>query len=87
MEFELFVFLVIILIIFVPVVKKLDDISNIENYDISEAVLINNFISFTKFGNPCYFVVYQFSDNSIKEFHVSVEQYYKLIEDFEEKGE
>ena len=78
MDFELIIFLIIMLIVFVPVLSVIENFTNIDNYPISEAILINDFISYTRAGNPCYFLVYEFNDGSIKQFNVNVEQYYKL---------
>lgn len=76
---EPFIYLFIALIIvslFTPNINELIAEENIENYSINEAILIDNFITFTKFGTPQYFLIYKFNDNSIKQFNVTSEQYY-----------
>ena len=55
-------------------------VKDINNYDISNAILIDNFISYTRFGNPRYFLVYKFEDSSIMEFQVTADEYYRLGE-------
>ena len=76
MEFELFIILVIILVVLVPFCQKLSEEGNIDNYDISNAILIDSFVSYSKSGYPCYYLVYQFSDGSIKDFQVTSEKFY-----------
>ncbi len=77
MDFEFIVFLIIILIVIVPICSFFEKIDNINNYDISNAILIDNFVTYNKSGFPCYYLVYKFEDNSIKEFNVNEEIYYK----------
>lgn len=69
-------FIIIILSVFIPKLKNIVDEENIANYPISEAILIDNFMTYTRFGEPCYYLVYKFNDNSIKQFKVTEEQYY-----------
>lgn len=76
-KFSLIIFLIIILIIFIPMIKNIEAKENIANYPISEAILIDNFISYSRYGDPCYYLIYKFNDDSIKEFKVTEEQYYK----------
>ena len=78
-DFSLIIFFIIMFIIFVPMINSLEAKENIANYPISEAILIDNFISYSRFGDPCYYLIYKFNDNSIKEFKVTEEQYYKNI--------
>lgn len=80
---EDFIYIIVPLLVFLLIIGPLfvfmDDEGNISNFDISNAALINNFITYTKSGTPCYYLVYEFKDNSIKEFKVSSEIYYKNI--------
>lgn len=73
------VFFIIIVIISMSMISSWEAKENIANYPISDAILINNFISYSRFGSPCYYLVYKFKDDSIKEFKVSAEIYYKSI--------
>lgn len=52
---------------------------DINNYPLENAILIDNFISYDKFGFPHFFVIYQFEDNSIKKFNVNEDFYYKNV--------
>lgn len=52
----------------------------IEDFNLEEAILIDNFITYTRLGSPRYYLVYELKeDKSIKEFNVSSEEYYLFI--------
>ena len=80
MDFDFIIALIVILVVFLPFAYIVDYREDINNYDISNAILIDNFISYTRFGNPRYFLVYKFEDSSIMEFQVTADEYYRLGE-------
>lgn len=81
--FELLFVVVMLLLIFNLFYVVFSE-EKIEDYCISDAVLIDSFITYSKFGVPNYYLIYKFDDNSIKEFHVTSEQYYKNLQLFQE---
>jgi len=50
-----------------------------EKYDTSSATIIDTHITYTRYGTPCYYFVYKFSDGFIKQVQVNEEQYYKNL--------
>lgn len=84
--FVLIVGLIVILIFIVFFITGIEENFNIENYDIENAILIDNFITYSRFGSPSYYLVYKFEDNSIKEIQVLPEQYYTNIKSENEEG-
>lgn len=53
-----------------------------DNYSFEQAKLnaklIDNFTT-TRFGSPNYFLVYKFHDSTIRDYNVSSEEYYQVI--------
>ena len=76
MDFELIICLLLILLIFVPILSFIDNISSIDNYDLSSAILIDKFYTVNRIGIPCFYLVYKFDDGTIKKFDVNEEYYY-----------
>ena len=75
--FTLFIFIVLYVLISVFSILLYEE--KIDNYDITNAVLIDNFITYSRYGYPIYYLIYKFSDGSTKEFKVTSEQYYGFI--------
>ncbi len=74
----------LLFVLLLSLLSSLFSEENIEDYSLSDAILIDNYISYTRMGTPCYYLIYKFSDNSIKEFKVDAEKYYKFTEQNEE---
>ena len=51
-----------------------------EKYDLTSAVIIDSHITYTRSGYPCYYLVYKFSDGSIRQVEVNEEFYYTNLE-------
>lgn len=74
-----FMFSIFIILLVLICISPLFVEDGIENFNLQDAFLIDNFITYTKFGTPQYFLIYEFKDNTIKEFNVTSEEYYKHI--------
>lgn len=76
---ELLIYVLCLMLLFSMFVTIFDE-EEINDFNLEEAILIDNFITYTNFGFPKYYLVYEFiEDKSIKQFSVSSEQYYLFI--------
>lgn len=53
--------------------------SDINSYNTENTVLVDNFITYSKFGSPNYYLVIKFDDNKIKQFNVNADEYYNYL--------